>query len=66
MMKAKNGLITNLRYLCLIGVITLGLMTVVATGGGGGGGGTSTTTPTTDGGDGDTGGDSGASTPSLS
>jgi hypothetical protein len=31
--------IKNLRYLCLVGVIALGLMTIVGTGGGGGGGG---------------------------
>ncbi len=30
-----NGSIKNLRYLCLIGVIVLGLMTIVGTGGGG-------------------------------
>ncbi len=39
MKKARNGFIKNLRYLCLIGVIALGLMTIVGTGGGGGGGG---------------------------
>ncbi len=42
MMKAKNGFIKNLHYLCLIGVIVLGLMAIIATGGGGG----SSTTPT--------------------
>ena len=30
----RNGLIKNLRYLCLASVITLGLMTIIATGGG--------------------------------
>jgi len=39
MKKAKNGLIKALPYLCLVGVIALGLMTIVATGGGGGDGG---------------------------
>ena len=39
MKKSRNGFIKNLRYLCLIGVIVLGLMTIVATGGSGGGGG---------------------------
>jgi len=39
MRKMRNGLIKNLRYLCLASVITLGLMTIIATGGGGGGGG---------------------------
>ena len=39
MKKSRNGFIKNLRYLCLVGVIALGLMTIVATGGGGGGGG---------------------------
>ena len=38
MTKAKNGFIKNLPYLCLVGVIALGLMTIVGTGGGGGGG----------------------------
>lgn len=39
MKKSGTLFINNLRYLCLIGVIALGLMTVVGTGGGGGGGG---------------------------
>jgi hypothetical protein len=47
MKKVRNGLINNLRYLCLIGVIALGLMTIVGTGGGGGGGGGSTSTSST-------------------
>lgn len=38
MKKVRNGFIKNFRYLCLIGVIALGLMTIVGTGGGGGGG----------------------------
>jgi hypothetical protein len=37
MKKARNGFIRNLHYLCLIGVIALGLMAIVGTGGGGGG-----------------------------
>lgn len=37
MKKSKNGFVKNLTYLWLVGVIALGLMTVVATGGGGGG-----------------------------
>ncbi len=41
MKKVRNGLIKNLHYFCLIGVIALGLMTIVGTGGGGGGGGSS-------------------------
>ena len=45
MRKVKNGFIKNLHYLCLIGVIALGLMTIVGTGGGGGG--TTTSAPTT-------------------
>lgn len=39
MKKSRNGFIKNLHYLCLMGVVALGLMTIVATGGGGGGGG---------------------------
>ena len=39
MKKARNGFTKTLPYLCLIGVIALGLMTIVGTGGGGGGGG---------------------------
>ena len=46
MKKARNGFIKNLRYICLTGVIALGLMTIVATGGGGGGGGDGAVTPT--------------------
>lgn len=37
MRKVRNGLVKNLNYLCLAGVIALGFMTIVATGGGGGG-----------------------------
>jgi len=39
MKKAIMGLTKNLNYLCLVGVVALGLMTIVATGGGDGGGG---------------------------
>ena len=39
MKKVRNGLINNLRYLCLIVAISLGLITIIGTGGGGGGGG---------------------------
>jgi len=39
MKKARKGFIKTLPYLCLVGVIALGLMTIVGTGGGGGGGG---------------------------
>jgi len=35
MKKVRNGFIKNLRHLCLIGVIALGLMTIVGTGGNG-------------------------------
>jgi hypothetical protein len=49
MKRSRNGFIKNLRYLCLVGVIALGLMTIVGTGGGGGG----------DGGDGGGGGGGG-------
>ena len=38
MKKARKGLIKNLTYLCLVGVVALGLMTIIGTGGGGGGG----------------------------
>ena len=38
MKKVRNGFIKNLRYLCLICILALGLMTIVGTGGGGGGG----------------------------
>ncbi len=41
MKRTRNGFIKNLHYLCLMGVVALGLMTIVATGGGGG------ATPTT-------------------
>lgn len=41
-MKAKNGFIKNLRYLCLISIIALGLITIVGCNGGNGDG---TTTP---------------------
>jgi hypothetical protein len=40
MKKAGNGFIKTLPYLCLVGVIALGLMTIVGTGGGGGNGST--------------------------
>ena len=54
MKKTGTMFIKNLRYLCLIGVIALGLMTIVGTGGGGGGGGgTATPTDTTTDGDGE-------------
>ncbi|MBW1691780.1 MAG: hypothetical protein JRJ70_13725 [Deltaproteobacteria bacterium] len=52
MKKPKNSFLKNLRYLCLVGVIALGLMTIVGSGGGGGGGAPTTTPPPTDGGDG--------------
>jgi hypothetical protein len=39
MKNPKNSFLKNLRYLCLVGVIALGLMTIVGSGGGGGGGG---------------------------
>jgi len=48
MKKSRNGFVKNLHYICLIGVIALGLMTIVGTGGGGGGGGTSVSTDTGD------------------
>ena len=48
MKKVRNGFIQNLRYLCLIGFIALGLMTIVGTGGGGGGGGGSAADGTVD------------------
>ena len=45
MRNVRNGFVKSINYLCLVGVIALGLMTIVATGGGGGdgagGGGTS-------------------------
>jgi len=46
MKKARNGFIKALPYLCLVGVIVLGLMTIIGTGGGGGGGDGSTTDTT--------------------
>ena len=39
MKKAGNEFVKNLHYLCLAGVIALGLLTIIATGDGGGGGG---------------------------
>ena len=47
-MEKPGTIIKNLRNICLIGVITLGLMTIVGTGGGGGDSATSTTATTTD------------------
>jgi len=47
MKKPANMFVKNLRYLCLVGVIAIGLMTVVGTGGGGGGGGETPPTGTT-------------------
>lgn len=44
MKNSTTMFIRNLRYLCLVGVIALGLMTIVGTGGGGGGGGGTATT----------------------
>ena len=38
MMKARNEFIKNLRYLCLVGIIALGLITIVGSNGGDGGG----------------------------
>lgn len=49
MRKVKNGFFKNLPYLCLVGVIALGLMSCT----GGGGGGTSTTTADDGGGNGE-------------
>lgn len=46
MKKAQNGFIKNLHHLCLVGVIALGLITVVGTGGGDGDGGSGTTVST--------------------
>ncbi len=48
MKKGRDRFSKNLHYLCLIGVISLGLMTIVGTNGGGGGGGGTTTTTTGD------------------
>lgn len=39
MKRARNRFVKNLRYLCLVGVITLGLISIVGSNGGGGGGG---------------------------
>ena len=36
MKKASNGFMKSLRYVCLMGVISLGLMSIISTGGGGG------------------------------
>lgn len=47
MKKARNPIIKNLRYLCLVGVIALGLITIVGSNGGGDGAGTSTTASST-------------------
>jgi hypothetical protein len=44
MKKPANMFVKNLRYICLISVIALGLITIIATGGGDGGGGSSTST----------------------
>lgn len=38
MKKTRNGFVKNLQYLCLIGVIALGLITIVGSNGGDGGG----------------------------
>jgi hypothetical protein len=48
MKKTRNGFVKNLHYLSLVGIIALGLMTIVATGGGGGGGGGSAADGTVD------------------
>lgn len=50
MKKPKTSFLKNLRYLCLVGVIAFGLMTMVGSGGGGGGDSSTTTPPPTDGG----------------
>ena len=47
MKKTGTMFIKNLRYICLVGIIALGLMTIVGTGGGGGDSGTATTTTDT-------------------
>ena len=39
MKKKKRRLFESFRYICLVSLIVLGLITIVATGGGGGGGG---------------------------
>ena len=39
MRRARNGFVKNLNYLCLVGVVALGLLTIIATGCGGGNGG---------------------------
>jgi hypothetical protein len=36
--KARHSVVKNLHYLCFVGIIALGLMTIIATGGGGGDG----------------------------
>ena len=46
-MKTKNGFIKNLRYLCLISIIALGLITIVGCNGGNGDGTTEVNTPPT-------------------
>ncbi|OQY17659.1 MAG: hypothetical protein B6I32_00130 [Desulfobacterium sp. 4572_20] len=46
MKKPRKSFIKNLTYLCLVGVVALGLLTIVGTGGGGGDG---TSTSTTEG-----------------
>ena len=46
-MKSLGSITKNLRNICLIGIIALGLMTIVGTGGGGGDSATSTTTADT-------------------
>jgi hypothetical protein len=45
MKKVRNGLLKNLHYISLAGIIALGLMTIIATGGGGDGSETSVSTP---------------------
>ena len=47
MKKVRDRFIKNLHYFFLIGVVALGLMTIVGSGGGGDGGGGGTTTTTT-------------------
>ena len=47
MKRVRNGFVKNLHYLCLAGVIAVGLMTIIATGGGGGGGGGGAAPPVT-------------------
>jgi hypothetical protein len=43
MKRVRNGFIKNLRYVCLIGVIAFGLITIVGSNGGDGKGGGGTT-----------------------